>query len=460
MWWTQTTYCNQKQNSYIWVSTVSVWKRFYFSPPQTMYATIKIRYHKIVARIRKMMKPAEFSSDKIPLWTEEDIPSSASAQGKTLSPRIARMFWGIWALVILLWYAVFQISSMLYLIITWFIVSLALERFVQFRQHHGCSRWFALWLSYFLLIVVMLSGMIIMIPFVVTQLVSLLNIAFEFVQQIQLQIQSEWLLAVIESTHLPEMVKTWFANQAWDGGRVNLLQWVISDNISQIVSVGGESLKSAWSLAVNIVDGIFNTLIDVVLVMTIAVFFSIERVAVFNFLSKITKHPKKTYATLEQLSMRLWVWLEGQLLLCVIIALCVALWLWIISWFGFNLPNKFSLALIAWLTEFIPYLGPILGSIPALLVALIAFWRKWLVVVILLYRAIQAAENNFIVPAVMSQKLWINPLVIFLCMLLGASLFGFLWVLLAVPLAVIVTILVHILYEINEKKWDDVEKKQ
>lgn len=58
-----------------------------------------------------------------------------------------------------------------------------------------------------------------------------------------------------------------------------------------------------------------------------------------------------------------------------------------------------------------------------------------------MYRAIQFLENNLIVPAVMAQKLGINPLVIFLSMLMGATLFGFLGILLAVPLAVIVTIL-------------------
>ena len=69
-----------------------------------------------------------------------------------------------------------------------------------------------------------------------------------------------------------------------------------------------------------------------------------------------------------------------------------------------------------------------------------------MVATLLLYRAIQQTENNIIVPAVMSQKLSVNPLVIFLCMLLGATLFGFLGVLLAVPLAVIVSILVATVY--------------
>lgn len=410
-------------------------------------------YQKVVAQLKTFFSFSSSSVEELPEWIDKHTPDAFSQeQMRYLEPRFVWFFWGIWAVVVFLSYALFQLTNVLYLIITWFIVSLALERFIQFRQRMWCSRGFALWLSYVILIVFMLSGMIIMIPFIVTQLASLLQIAFDAVQGFQLQIQDEWLLTVIQSSSLPDMVKTRFATQAVDGGRVSLIQSVLTENITQIVAVGGESLKSAGTIAVGLVDSVFNTLFQIVLVITVAVFFSLERLAVFLFVAKLTKHPKRTYETLQQLSSQLGHWLEGQLLLCLIIGSCVAVWLRIMSRFGLDLPNKFSLALIAWLTEFLPYIWPLLWSIPALLVALLWFWWKWVLVTALLYRWIQTAENNVIVPAVMSQKLWVSPLVIFLCMLLWASLFGFLWVLLAVPLAVMVTIFVGLAKNIGKEK--------
>jgi len=416
-----------------------------------MNTMIQEQREKIIIWGRGIMKPKKLSINIIPELIESKPPEFPDNQLRYLKPRMIWMFWWIGALVVLLWFALFKISNMLYLIITWFIVSLALERFIQFWQHRGCSRWIWLWLAYTVLVLFMLSWMMIMIPFVVTQLVSLLNIAITSIQSLQTQIQADWLQVVINSSNLPFIIKGRFASQVGDGSRINLVQSVLGNNISQVVAVGGESLKSAWSLAVNIVDAMLSTLVQAVVVITIAIFFSIERIAVFTFIAETTSRPKHTYVTLQKISIKLWLWLEGQLLLCLIIGLTVAIGLWIVSWFGIDLPNKFSLALIAWLTEFIPYLWPILGSVPALLVALIWFWWKWFLVIAILFRAIQAAENNIIVPSIMSQKLWVNPLLIFLCMLLGASLFWFLWILLAVPLAVIV--------HVSIKTWYTPEKK-
>ena len=401
------------------------------------------------------MKPSPITVNIVPDLIETKASDGFTDQERYVTPRLLRMFWWIWALVVLLWFAVFQVANIIYLIITWFILSLALERFVQFRQKRGCSRWVALWIAYTILVLFMLSGMVIMIPFLVTQLVWLLNIAFAWIQNLQTHIQTDWLLAVIESSNLPLIIKNWFAGQGADGWWLQLVQSVLTDNVSQIVSVGGESLKSAWSLAVNIVDSVLSVLIQVVVVMTIAVFFSVERIAVFTFIAQLTNRPKHTYITLKKISMKLWLWLEGPLLVCLIIGVMVGIGLRIISWFGIDLPNKFSLALIAWLTEFIPYLWPILWSAPALLVALIWFWWKGFIIIAIFFWAIQAAENNIIVPSIMSQKLWVNPLLIFLCMLLGGSLFGFLWILLSVPLAVIVHISVNTWYTQEKDNQED-----
>jgi predicted PurR-regulated permease PerM len=117
--------------------------------------------------------------------------------------------------------------------------------------------------------------------------------------------------------------------------------------------------------------------------------------------------------------------------------------LWILSLFGMDLPSKWSLAMIAWLTEFVPYVGPIFASVAAVMVALINYWIYGALIVLAVFFAIQRLENNVFIPLLMNKTLWVNPVVIFISMIIWGLIMWFLGVLLAVPIAVIITLLVE-----------------
>jgi predicted PurR-regulated permease PerM len=96
-----------------------------------------------------------------------------------------------------------------------------------------------------------------------------------------------------------------------------------------------------------------------------------------------------------------------------------------------------GLAIIAGITEMIPIIGPIIGAIPAVLVALAqdpvkAIW------VALAFLVIQQIENNFIVPKIQGDFLRLHPGVIIVLLVLAGSLGGFIFVILAIPLAAMV----------------------
>jgi putative permease len=134
------------------------------------------------------------------------------------------------------------------------------------------------------------------------------------------------------------------------------------------------------------------------------------------------------------------------LLLCIYIGIIVAVVLQIVGWLGLDLPNKWSLALISWLTEFIPYIGPLLWGIPAWLLALTHYGLWGFGIIFVLYWFIQWTENNILIPYVMNKTLGLSPIVIFLCVLLGGLVLGFVGVVIGVPLAVIITMI----YDDNE----------
>jgi predicted PurR-regulated permease PerM len=84
--------------------------------------------------------------------------------------------------------------------------------------------------------------------------------------------------------------------------------------------------------------------------------------------------------------------------------------------FGFDTDRTFTLALIGGVMEFIPYIGPIIALIPALIIGLGISWKAALIITIL-YIIIQQVENNFLVPFVMSRSLDLSPFLVFVVMI-------------------------------------------
>lgn len=111
----------------------------------------------------------------------------------------------------------------------------------------------------------------------------------------------------------------------------------------------------------------------------------------------------------------------------------------------FGFMDALVLGLIAGIMEAVPYLGPTLGAIPALLLALGigGMTPMW---VLLSYIAIQALENNVITPFIMAQGMKLHPVAVIFSMLLCVAAFGVLGLLVAAPLVAIVDILHDELY--------------
>jgi len=106
----------------------------------------------------------------------------------------------------------------------------------------------------------------------------------------------------------------------------------------------------------------------------------------------------------------------------------------------FGFVDAMVLGLIAGMLEAVPFLGPILSAVPALLLAfgegqMTPLW------VILAYLAVQALENNIIIPLIMARSMKLHPVAVIFSMLLCVTAFGVLGVLVAAPMVAIVTII-------------------
>jgi len=143
---------------------------------------------------------------------------------------------------------------------------------------------------------------------------------------------------------------------------------------------------------------------------------------------------------LEQTGTALKRWLIGQLVSMTIIGLCVGIGAW---WIG--LPSPLALGLFAFLTEFVPLIGPFVGALPGVLIAIGEGWQT-LLWTAGLYLIVQQLESNLIAPLVQQEMVKVPPALFLLSAISMGALFGVLGVILAGPLTVVAFVLVRTLY--------------
>lgn len=133
-------------------------------------------------------------------------------------------------------------------------------------------------------------------------------------------------------------------------------------------------------------------------------------------------------------------WLVGQLIAMAIVGVLVGLGTWAIG-----LPAPIALGLFAALVEFVPIVGPIIGAVPAVLLALTVDGTTVLWTV-MLYVAIQQLESNMIAPVVQERMVSLPPALFLLAAVVFAGIFGTLGVIFAAPLAVVTCVAVQKLW--------------
>jgi predicted PurR-regulated permease PerM len=134
------------------------------------------------------------------------------------------------------------------------------------------------------------------------------------------------------------------------------------------------------------------------------------------------------------------LWLKGQVVAMAIVGALTAAALWLIG-----LPSPLALGLIAALGEFIPFVGPILAALPALVIAASQSLEMvlWTLAALVL---IQQIESNMVFPLIAKSTVELPPALGLFSVLVFATLFGPLGLVLAVPLTVVVFVLVKKLY--------------
>lgn len=375
---------------------------------------------------------------------DKEIEKTQAAWWLVLTNRSSLKFRLIWLVTMIVAYFVFKTINILFLILTAFIVSLAIEAVIDFLQKKLHHRGIAISLSYIWLIVLVLAGLVFIIPFLLNQLSEILIIFTGNIESIQNLLKTQSIADIVATSHrIPNAAKEIVLDTLSDPTIVVGVQTKLQANISQLISLWTTYAKDIGNLAVNFLGSFINFLTQTSIILTLAVLFSIQKSSVMKFISGLRgeKKYKFVYMKLERIYKKLGIRLKSQLFLCIFIGLMVLLALWILSLFGMNIPQKWSLALISGITELIPYIWPIVWGFIAVLVAYIHIGWTGAIIVLAIFIIIQWLENNVLIPVLMNRTLWVNPVVIFISMIIGWLIMWVLGILLAVPISVIITLM-------------------
>ncbi len=317
--------------------------------------------------------------------------------------------------------ALFLVRDVVLILLTSVVIASAIEPAIAGLVRWRFPRVLAVLAVYLLVVAVLFTISIIFIPSLLSEISRLSVVLPQYLQNISF------------SSFLPDNI-----TQA--GGAI-FNNFSITDGIDQFrVALAGLSHGFLQTVAT-----IFGGALSAVLILVISFYLAVEERGVENFLRVIVPFERERYVVdlWRRSQLKIGRWLQGQLLLGVVIGVLVFLGLSVL-----NVPYAISLAAIAAILEIIPVFGPILAAVPAALVAF-GISPGLGLMVIGLYVIVQQFENHLITPLVITKIVGIPPIMVIIALLIGAKLGGFLGILLSVPLT---TILVEIIADMEKSK--------
>lgn len=323
-----------------------------------------------------------------------------------------------------------SIRDVLLLVFISLVLAAAIDPSITLLERRGVPRGFGVAIIYILLLAVLSLVVVLLIPVLVTQ-------TEQFARQVPVLYN-----------------KVFSAFQS-------VSDTAVISSLQQALESFSQSLGNVTSGFFSRVFGFFGGLFAFFGVLVMTFYLTMEEKGMKRLAMDLAPVRYRPYLTklFHRIEDRLGRWLRGQLLLGLIIFALTLVGLLIL-----RVDYPFVLALIAGISELVPAVGPLIGAIPAVLVALSggalsghpldAIW------VAVLYIVIQQLENHLIVPRVMASATGLNPVIVIIALLVGAKLAGIIGVMLAVPTMIIITTFLEDFLEEREQQNNRLETDQ
>ncbi|MDF1497758.1 MAG: AI-2E family transporter [Patescibacteria group bacterium] len=222
----------------------------------------------------------------------------------------------------------------------------------------------------------------------------------------------------------------------------------VSEPLQNILIEASKTMKDITSNVIVGILGLLGGFLSVILILVISFYLVVEENGVEKFVQTLIPSESRPQALriIRKVEIKLGKWFVGQLFLGFIVGFLSFVGLTILG-----IPYALVLAIIAGTMELIPYIGPTLSGIPAIIIAFTI--SPFLAILTFgLYFIIQQLENYLIVPKVMEKSVGLHPVIIIIAMLIGGQLAGVLGIILAIPVTTIASIFLEDIYSHRKKE--------
>ncbi|MCX6702090.1 MAG: AI-2E family transporter [Candidatus Zambryskibacteria bacterium] len=317
-------------------------------------------------------------------------------------------------LVVLFFALLFFLKDIVFVLLMSILVASAVEPGTQWFVRHKIPRIFSV-------IFIYISIAVCLVSIVFFLLIPLLSETSDFLRNFPTYFNAGTISNTLNSN-------SFFSSQS-------ISSFTNSINLEQVISQINSVIGSVSSNTFGTVATFFGGFLSFLLMVILSFYLAVEEDGVGKFLKAITtiKHEKYVISLWKRSQRKIGLWMQGQLILAVIIGMLVYLGLLII-----NVPNALLLAVLAAAFEIIPLFGPILASIPAIAIAFVTGGVPFAGVVAGLYIIIHQFENQLIYPLVVKKVVGVSPVVSIVALAVGWQLAGFIGLILSVPIAAVI----------------------
>lgn len=337
-------------------------------------------------------------------------------------PRWVQMV-GLPLVILLIWFAAAQVSQAIFIFISAIVIALMLNPLVTSLERLKIPRYAGVFIVFLIMITAVVVFLVIVIPPALEQLQELLDSLPFYAIEIGDEIDS-WKRS-LERLNLP---------------------FDVSEQGDRLVQRLEDYLAGMGSKAVSLSFNIVNLIAQILIVIVISIYMLLDAKRIGRAVRRL--FPKEQSGDADELirasQKAVTHWIKAQAVLSLLVGVSTSVGILLLNVIGIW-PEGSSYAVFfgAWagLTEFIPYIGPILGATPPVLVAL--FSSPWAALsVVILFIIIQQVEGNILVPNVMGSVVGVHPLVVIFAVLAGAEIHGIAGMILALPLVALISELI------------------
>lgn len=323
---------------------------------------------------------------------------------------LVKIFASLIGVGLLLYFSFLFLDIIIVLIIS-LLVAMIFNPLITILEKNGISRLVSVLLVFTVSLVIIFFGFSVLIPKIVSQVNAIAqSVNQETVSTLVDQIEQQL------KAYIPFLAETDIAKEL-----SNFFNNVFIETINNLT---------------DIVSSIFSVISIVIIVPFLSFFLLKDKNRIIKGLIDVmpNKYFEMSFSVINKMSLQLGRFVRAWIFDAFLVGFLASVGLSILG-----IDNSITIGIIAGIGHLIPYFGPVIGGLPALIISLIQFGDfSMLPAISIMFVIIYTFDNGYIQPNVFSKSTDIHPLMIIILILMGSKIMGVLGMLLAVPTATVV----------------------